>query len=243
VDEQDAKPESADRYLYPDTEILEELLDQLWDEGAMDIEELDGFFAALHCCPELVPPAEFIPVIVGDAFENKELFPNLQTADLFVGLILSYWNAVGDAFHSDIFFEPLWLEDDEGHSYGNNWAMGFMQGIEMRRGAWDDIFNDEDKFAWLIPILALVHEDDPDPEMRSYQEPVTEELREKLFTGVSAMVTRIYHYFAPHRKLNASAAAARGAPRQPKQKIGRNDPCYCGSGLKYKKCCGGQKIN
>jgi SEC-C motif-containing protein len=21
-------------------------------------------------------------------------------------------------------------------------------------------------------------------------------------------------------------------------KIGRNDPCTCGSGLKYKKCCG-----
>lgn len=23
-----------------------------------------------------------------------------------------------------------------------------------------------------------------------------------------------------------------------KEKIGRNDPCPCGSGLKYKKCCG-----
>ncbi|MBQ7087025.1 MAG: SEC-C domain-containing protein, partial [Clostridia bacterium] len=23
-----------------------------------------------------------------------------------------------------------------------------------------------------------------------------------------------------------------------KQKVGRNDPCPCGSGLKYKKCCG-----
>jgi len=24
-------------------------------------------------------------------------------------------------------------------------------------------------------------------------------------------------------------------------KIGRNDPCPCGSGLKYKKCCGAKK--
>jgi preprotein translocase subunit SecA len=23
------------------------------------------------------------------------------------------------------------------------------------------------------------------------------------------------------------------------KKMGRNDPCPCGSGLKYKKCCGG----
>ncbi|MEK6867634.1 MAG: SEC-C metal-binding domain-containing protein, partial [Nanoarchaeota archaeon] len=22
-----------------------------------------------------------------------------------------------------------------------------------------------------------------------------------------------------------------------KRKLGRNDPCYCGSGKKYKKCC------
>ncbi|RMF48033.1 MAG: preprotein translocase subunit SecA, partial [Deltaproteobacteria bacterium] len=35
-----------------------------------------------------------------------------------------------------------------------------------------------------------------------------------------------------------------GGPAQPRQpavnpeKIGRNDPCPCGSGKKYKKCCG-----
>lgn len=27
-------------------------------------------------------------------------------------------------------------------------------------------------------------------------------------------------------------------PQPPKKKIGRNDPCPCGSGKKYKKCCG-----
>jgi preprotein translocase subunit SecA len=35
----------------------------------------------------------------------------------------------------------------------------------------------------------------------------------------------------------AVAVAPRPAPRTPTgQKIGRNDPCYCGSGKKYKKC-------
>ena len=36
-------------------------------------------------------------------------------------------------------------------------------------------------------------------------------------------------------------AAAAGAARQPTRtgtKIGRNDPCYCGSGKKYKRCHG-----
>jgi preprotein translocase subunit SecA len=35
----------------------------------------------------------------------------------------------------------------------------------------------------------------------------------------------------------APVAAPRPAPRTATgQKIGRNDPCYCGSGKKYKKC-------
>jgi len=41
---------------------------------------------------------------------------------------------------------------------------------------------------------------------------------------------------------NAAMATSRAsAPSQPKQigkKVGRNDPCPCGSGKKYKKCCG-----
>ncbi|MDR7433738.1 MAG: preprotein translocase subunit SecA [Armatimonadota bacterium] len=35
-----------------------------------------------------------------------------------------------------------------------------------------------------------------------------------------------------------SAGPVRGAPTSAKRKIGRNDPCWCGSGKKYKKCHG-----
>jgi len=35
----------------------------------------------------------------------------------------------------------------------------------------------------------------------------------------------------------APAQRVQAAPRTPTgEKIGRNDPCYCGSGKKYKKC-------
>ena len=27
-------------------------------------------------------------------------------------------------------------------------------------------------------------------------------------------------------------------PEEAAQKVGRNDPCFCGSGKKFKKCCG-----
>jgi preprotein translocase subunit SecA len=40
---------------------------------------------------------------------------------------------------------------------------------------------------------------------------------------------------APARSLRPAAAPAMAAPRA---KVGRNEPCPCGSGKKYKKCCG-----
>jgi preprotein translocase subunit SecA len=35
-----------------------------------------------------------------------------------------------------------------------------------------------------------------------------------------------------------SPSYGRGVPLRTQRKIGRNDPCPCGSGKKYKKCCG-----
>ena len=32
------------------------------------------------------------------------------------------------------------------------------------------------------------------------------------------------------------------ALENPKMKVGRNDPCPCGSGKKYKKCCLGKNV-
>jgi len=54
----------------------------------------------------------------------------------------------------------------------------------------------------------------------------------------------VYHESATFEKLNDQWFFKEGKPVLPKQvirnepKIGRNDPCSCGSGKKYKKCCG-----
>jgi uncharacterized protein YecA (UPF0149 family) len=36
----------------------------------------------------------------------------------------------------------------------------------------------------------------------------------------------------------ANYLAPRRTPRSVETKVGRNDPCPCGSGNKYKRCCG-----
>jgi SEC-C motif-containing protein len=55
-------------------------------------------------------------------------------------------------------------------------------------------------------------------------------------------VPREHHENAQFKKDTGRWYFAEGAMVKPKpvtvSKIGRNDPCTCGSGLKYKKCCG-----
>ncbi len=251
MDERHEKPESLDRFWDPKLETLGELLDQLAEDGAMDLEELDGFFAALHCCPQLVPPGEYLPEILGtgEFAETDEFFNTPEAAKLLFGLLMEHWNAVGDAFRSEDFYVPLLLEDDEGKAHGNNWAIGFMRGVDMREESWDEILNDDSKCLWFYPILTLANEtlvdEQPQPDDYSPLEiaPIADQEREQLLLEISATVTEMYRYFAPHRRQNASIVAEQNNPLQPKRKIGRNDPCYCGSGEKYKKCCGAIKVN
>ncbi len=242
MDEFDEKPESLDRFWDPKLETLGELLDQLTDDGTMDIEELDGFFAALHCCPQLVPPSEYLQEIfgTGESPEGDEFFNTPETAKLVFGLLIHHWNAVGDAFRADEVFVPLLLEDDDGKARGNNWSIGFIRGIEMREESWSEILGDEQRFSWLVPLLALADEEATDPEDPPATEPLTDHDREELLIELSISVGQIYRYFAPHRQIQAAGAQA---VFQPNSKIGRNDPCYCGSGKKYKRCCGRLRVN
>ena len=113
----------------------------------------------------------------------------------------------------------------------------FLRGMALRRADWGELLKDEDEGGWIIPIFALAHEHDPDPAMRPYQEPMSAERREDLIVRAAAGITAIYRYFEPHRRMLADRGSEHSAHRRTK-KIGRNDPCSCGSGKKYKHCCG-----
>jgi uncharacterized protein len=54
---------------------------------------------------------------------------------------------------------------------------------------------------------------------------------QELADAIGACVIGIRDYWLPHRK-------AASTFRRTEAKVGRNDPCPCGSGKKYKKCCG-----
>lgn len=67
------------------------------------------------------------------------------------------------------------------------------------------------------------------------QDPTNEVIAATLFPNVPTAVATLQLYGV--KQMHAVVAQKTG--NQPMRKIGRNEPCYCGSGKKYKKCCGG----
>ena len=146
---------------------LADVLKRFGDERAMNLEMVDGFFAALICGPETVLPSEYLPEIWRGDMLTK---PMLQE---FLALIMRHWNATCHTLQAGEVFLPLLLNDENGVVCANDWANGFVRGMEMRRDSWSALMDDDEYGGSLIPILALAHEHHPDPDMRPYKEPIS----------------------------------------------------------------------
>ena len=212
---------------------LAEFLDAI-GASAMNIEMLDGYFSALICGPDIVPPSEYLPQIWGEdfAFESDE-----QAAEI-VGLLMRHWNTIAvELRHTldepDVYL-PVLLEGEDGVATGNDWAHGFMRGVETRAASWGEFIHDEDHCGPMIPIMMLHYEHDSDPQMRP--PPIPPEKREEILETMIAGLTHIYRYFEPHRR-GLAAMPSQLPLRRDAPKVGRNESCPCGSGRKYKHCC------
>ncbi len=220
-------------------EYLDRSLAQIKGGKIPNTEALDGFFAALSCCPELIMPSEYMPVIQSGETEDGDLvFEDLDDVQRFMAVVTKHWNFVNsqlNQIHKRAFL-PWLLEDDEGNYYGNDWANGFLTGVDLRHGIWSEIIDDENRGGSMVAIWALAYEHHPDPEMRPFKEPVGKEKREDLIVFAAAGVMRMHDYFRDQRNRFFPDTPSFVRPHR---KVGRNEPCPCGSGKKYKKCCGG----
>lgn len=143
---------------------LTEALGRFHNEHAMNLEELDGFIAALICGPSTIPPSEFLPEIWGGGeMADAESFASEADGPRFVQAVIQHWNFVAETLQSGDFYLPLLLEDNKGVAQANDWAHGFMRGMNLRQEDWLDLVNDEENGGSLVPILALAHEHHPDP--------------------------------------------------------------------------------
>lgn len=217
---------------------LEKIFKRFRGEGAMNLEELDGLFTALICCPSTVMPSEYLAEILGGEMADDEAFADQRELQDFLDLAMRHWNAISASLGSRDIHIPLLLKDDEGVTHGNDWARGFIRGMEMRRADWLELTDDEEHGGFLDPIFMLAHEHDPELQSRSFGEPLTKERRDELLAFVTVSIMGIYRYFERHRREAARSAGQSATFRRATAKVGRNDRCPCGSGKKYKQCCG-----
>jgi uncharacterized protein len=206
---------------------------------AMNLEELDGFFAALIAGPETVMPSEYYPEVFGGEMAEACEFSSPDEANEILVLMMRHWNDIAVTLFKDEVYVPLLLFDEDGMAHGNDWARGFMLGMGMQHDGWAELVNDEEHGGCLIPMMMLCHEHDTDSKMRP--KPISPEKREDVIVHMAAGLLGAYRYFEEHRQVSLGAHTSE--PRRYTPKVGRNDPCPCGSGKKYKRCCGSATVN
>jgi len=161
-------------------------------------EALDGLFCALRCAPTMVMPSHYLPVILGDddGFEELEQAKNILT------LITRQWNTVSEglreALEAEDVYAPVLLMNEEGEPTGNDWAEGFLVGVSMTEGDWEDFIEDEELGQLLVPMMVLAHEHHPDPKMRPAE--ITAEGRQELLQMMFNSLILIFAYFEQQRR-------------------------------------------
>ena len=210
-------PEELSRPLSDDEwSALEAFLDSA---GGPNLDTVVGFLTATVTAGRSIPPSEWLPVVLGDRD------PGSPDDDPMFGLLLRMYNTISSTLEDGRVLCPPPEEAEDIESF----CIGYLMGVDLDHG-WIDNF-DAMKPVFPIAVLAGDHPlNDPDGEDDRIEdeEGWMAEARETL----SSVLLEAYEELATVRKASAPGGFVREGP-----KVGRNDPCPCGSGKKYKKCC------
>lgn len=210
---------------------LDALLEAANPEGSMTLEELDGFFAALACSAQPVSTDEYLTAALGAPPDEACARLPQTDAVLLRRLLENHRQAVSGQLHQGDGYAPVLGQDEAGRAQGNAWAIGFVRGMALRPEAWDALDEDEEFADALDPLMRLVEEVEPEEDAEPL--PISDEERGPLIEAMFEGVMDVYERLRTERERNLAPPPARRG-----DKVGRNDPCPCGSGRKYKLCCG-----
>lgn len=215
-------------------EDLEELLSALPGEPML-ASTLDGFVAGLLVCPTLVLPGEWLPEVWGaaTAMDPAPVFETEQQAKDVTRLIMAHYNAVVRALMAgrgrcEVVYDVDTRHDD---TMWEIWIEGFARAMALRPASWASIAAaDRGTRAALAGLQALIEIADG-----SSSRPKTEidELTKMAPDLIPTWVDDLHAWRVAQPTDTAVTSSMPGS-----SKVGRNEPCPCGSGRKYKKCCG-----
>jgi len=206
-------------------ELGQLLLRYQQEPSVRNISELQGFLTAVICAPQMIKPSTWLPVIWG----GDSHAPDWQSAEemqAFVAEIMQMYNDVIEELQ-DKWFEPLLLRSlsTDAVKAGAEWCLGFVRGLAL----WPSLSPQEDKILEnaMVPVALFISEEGE--KARSMME--ASDIEEYLLDIGPAMQT-LYDEFVRKAPQLQSRPYVRETP-----KVGRNDPCPCGSGKKFKRCC------
>ena len=198
------------------------------DEGLLGLSELDGFFTAIASGPELVLPSEWLPSVWG------EQAPEWGTSEDFMKifqLMTRHYNGVVNALMTpDYLFEPIFNEREvEGRLYTvvDEWCGGYMRGVSLCAKAWDE--GGDEVFEMLQPILLFSGEAGWEVLDQMDDEAVVE-----LQAAIPRAVQEIHGFWLAKR---GAGDSMRSEEERPEPLRAPDDPCPCGSGKPFRKCC------
>lgn len=233
------------------TEADYDELFRLFDEAglpdtAMNAEMADGYLTACVVGPTPIPDHAWMEAIFGQPTLPICADPALQAS--LLTLLLRRHREITDATALspkettiDNLYTPLrgdvpadevispYQLDDQGHRQGSwackDWANGFQRAM-LQDPLWEALVHDPEAAVLLAPVMFYQQGYNPDkPEFQIEQQ-------KNLFPMLAICVSKIREFW------RSDSTAALDPYLREAPKVGRNDPCPCGSGKKYKKCCG-----
>ncbi len=224
-------------------------------EGTLTLIELEGFLFAVAASPFPVMPSEWIEFAVGGEMPD---FESADEANEVFGSLMSLYNAInadimyrnGRLPDSVVFLDEI--EDNaEPASPLSQWSRGFAMGHFWLRDDWDEFEDDlSDEWSFALSTLVLFTdrkfvEETLDVVLENAPEEERDlSLADVIFDGWSSYPMSLMVYSQDAMTIRAKVAAdpdpARPVARKPRP--GRNKPCDCGSGRKFKKCCGTLRV-
>lgn len=214
---------------------LEELLSSdAFNGEAMTLDTLQGFLSAVASSPETIPQSVWLAEAIGESPRYDSPEQEKET----IALLLKFYDTISSALANGDDFDLILygLEEDAEELDYTAWCDGYIYGSQIGETNWfkaageftDDLGEKMEVFFLLNGLLkedALKHKQ---PWLTAKEE---ERALDKAQEDMPAVIGDIYRFWKIQR------ASANPIQRE-SDKIGRNDPCPCGSGKKFKQCCG-----
>ena len=231
----------------PDPNALQAfLVDPARPADTLGYHELQGFLFTVASAPELIRPSEWQPIIFGD--KDAE-FASLEEAQEIIGQLMVLYNAINAAVMDSPTLLPAdcQLRDDVLANFDDDapiaqWSRGFLLGHQWLEELWEEYLPEELAEELAATLMTLTFFSSRALAEAFVAENTGEEQSlETAAATIHEALPRAVAQYAHMGRSIATVLAGRDADLQePAQrtKVGRNAPCPCGSGKKYKRCCG-----